>query len=157
MSHPAPDDRPPPSARFVRLDETDRPPVALMIDGRPAQALAGDTLLTALLQHGRRVRDSEFGCGPRAGFCLMGACQDCWVWTPQGGRLRACSTPVSAGLQVLTAPPAHHWPVTPDLAASAARVGEALPRRAPAGADSCATPGADAPTDTSCPATGDPA
>jgi predicted molibdopterin-dependent oxidoreductase YjgC len=104
-----------PPARFVRLAETDRPAIALQIDGQPASALAGDTLLVALLSNGRRVRDSEFGDGPRAGFCLMGACQDCWVWTPAGERLRACSTAVEAGMSVLTRPPAAHWPATPDL------------------------------------------
>ncbi len=122
-----PDHAPPPpaqpvrSARFVRLAETDRPAIALRIDGEDATALAGDTLLVALLMHGRRVRDSEFGDGPRAGFCLMGACQDCWVWTPAGERLRACSTPAEAGMDVLTRPPAHHWPVTPDLRDTLAR------------------------------------
>ncbi|MGO4608014.1 (2Fe-2S)-binding protein [Variovorax sp. 2RAF20] len=108
----------PPSAlpnRFVRLAETDRPALTLHIDGEARTALAGDTLLVALLSNGRRVRDSEFGDGPRAGFCLMGACQDCWVWTPAGERLRACSTPVEAGMSVLTRPPAAHWPATPDL------------------------------------------
>lgn len=84
------------------------------IDGRPVRALAGDTLLVALLTHGPRVRDSEFGDGSRAGFCLMGACQDCWVWTESGERLRACSTPVREGLAVLTHPPASLWPVTPE-------------------------------------------
>ncbi|RZM03489.1 MAG: (2Fe-2S)-binding protein [Variovorax sp.] len=108
-------------ARFVRLAETDRPAVALTIDGEAASALAGDTLLVALLTHGRRVRDSEFGDGPRAGFCLMGACQDCWVWTPDGDRLRACSTVAEAGMSVLTRPPAAHWPATPDLAQSLAK------------------------------------
>ncbi|NRF67503.1 (2Fe-2S)-binding protein [Aquincola sp. S2] len=101
--------------RFVRLAETDRPRVALRIDGIAATALAGDTLLVALLSHGRRVRDSEFGDGPRAGFCLMGACQDCWVWNETGERLRACSTPVEAGMAVRTRPPATQWPMTPDL------------------------------------------
>jgi hypothetical protein len=108
-------------ARFVRLAETDRPSVSLQIDGEGAAALAGDTLLVALLTHGRRVRDSEFGDGPRAGFCLMGACQDCWVWTPGGDRLRACSTVVEAGMSVLTRPPAAHWPATPDLGQSLAK------------------------------------
>ena len=103
------------AGRFVRVAEQQRPSVALTIDGQPAIALAGDTLLVALLVHGRRVRDSEFGDGPRAGFCLMGACQDCWVWTPTGQRLRACSTTVTDGLVVLTRPPATHWPRTPDL------------------------------------------
>jgi len=109
------------SARFVRLAETDRPAVALLIDGEARTALVGDTLLVALLSNGRRVRDSEFGDGPRAGFCLMGACQDCWVWTPTGERLRACSTAVEAGMSVLTRPPAQHWPATPDLLQSLAR------------------------------------
>ena len=105
----------PSSSRFVRLAELERAPIELRIDGQAATALQGDTLLVALLQHGRRVRDSEFGDGPRAGFCLMGACQDCWVWTEAGERLRACSTPVEAGMAVLTRPPARHWPATPHL------------------------------------------
>jgi hypothetical protein len=103
------------NSRFIRLAERDRDPVPMHIDGRPVRALAGDTLLVALLTHGPRVRDSEFGDGSRAGFCLMGACQDCWVWTESGERLRACSTPVREGLAVLTHPPASLWPVTPDL------------------------------------------
>jgi predicted molibdopterin-dependent oxidoreductase YjgC len=106
-----------PGSRFVRLAETERPTVAIRIDGERAQALAGDTLLVALLTHAGRVRDSEFGDGPRAGFCLMGACQDCWVWTESGERLRACSTPVQAGMNILTRPPASYWPTTPDLQA----------------------------------------
>jgi predicted molibdopterin-dependent oxidoreductase YjgC len=101
--------------RFVRLDEQQRSSIALQIDGRSATALQGDTLLVALLQNGRKLRDSEFGDGPRAGFCLMGACQDCWVWTEAGERLRACSTPAVAGMQLRTRPPAQHWPLTPDL------------------------------------------
>src|SRR6266702_1282497 len=82
----------PASARFVRLAEADRAPVPFTVDGTPASALDGDTLLVALLANGSRLRRSEFGDGNRAGFCLMGACQDCWVWTADGGRLRACST-----------------------------------------------------------------
>src|SRR5947199_244872 len=44
------------SSRFIRLAELDRAPVELRIDGQAANALQGDTLLVALLQHGRRVR-----------------------------------------------------------------------------------------------------
>ena len=95
----------PTAARFVRLAETSRPVVAFEVDGAPASALEGDTLLTALLASGRRVRQSEFGGETRAGFCLMAACQDCWVWTAAGERLRACSTPVAAGMRILTIDP----------------------------------------------------
>lgn len=80
----------------------DRPAVRFKVDGRDVSALAGDTLLVALLANGARVRTSEFGDGPRAGFCMMGACQDCWVVTESGERLRACSTPVEDGMSLIT-------------------------------------------------------
>jgi len=32
----------------------------------------------------------------------MGACQDCWVQTSEGSRLRACSTFVQPGMSLLT-------------------------------------------------------
>lgn len=88
--------------QLQRVAESGRRPVRISIDGEGASALEGDTVLTALLLHGRRLRDSEFGDGPRAGFCLMGACQDCWVTLDGGGRVRACSTYVRDGLSVLT-------------------------------------------------------
>jgi NADH dehydrogenase/NADH:ubiquinone oxidoreductase subunit G len=43
---------------------------------------------------------SEFGDGPRAGFCLMGACQDCWVAVEGMGRVRACTTLAQDGMAV---------------------------------------------------------
>ena len=97
------------SALLRRVGEHDRAIVRLEVDGAPLEARAGDTLLTALLLAGGRLRDSEFGDGPRAGFCLMGACQDCWVWTVSGDRLRACSTPAVADMRILTRPPP--WPL----------------------------------------------
>ena len=96
--------------RFIRLGETGRPAVRIEIDGKPASALEGDTLLVALLNNVDRLRQSEFGDGPRSGFCLMGACQDCWVWTARGERLRACSTPVADGMRILTDMPREIWP-----------------------------------------------
>ena len=90
------------SARFVRLAESARPQVTLLVDGQPIQALQGDTLLVAMLTAIGHLRSSEFGDGKRAGFCLMGACQDCWVWMADGSRLRACSTPVADGMRIVT-------------------------------------------------------
>lgn len=98
------------SGRFVRLGEADRPPVTLHVDGQPVTALEGDTLMVALLSAGGTLRQSEFGDGRRAGFCLMGACQDCWVWTETGDRLRACSTIAAAGQRILTSQPEATWP-----------------------------------------------
>ncbi len=87
---------------FRRLGERGRATVCLEVDGALIDALEGDTLLVALLTNGLRLRESEFGDGARAGFCLMGACQDCWVWAADGGRLRACTTEVAAGLRIVT-------------------------------------------------------
>jgi D-hydroxyproline dehydrogenase subunit gamma len=87
---------------FRRVGELARSPIRLDVDGTAIEALEGDTLLVALLANGVRLRDSEFGDAPRAGFCLMGACQDCWVWTADGGRLRACTTPATEGMSIVT-------------------------------------------------------
>lgn len=89
-------------SQLVRLAERERAPVAFMLDGRPATALEGDTVLTAVLTCSARLRNNEFSGQPRAGFCMMGACQDCWVATADGERLRACSTFIRAGMQLMT-------------------------------------------------------
>ncbi len=99
-----------PQPRFVRLGETGRVDVTIFVDGEAVAALAGDSLLVAVLTHQGRLRRSEFGPNARSGFCLMAACQDCWVWTEAGDRLRACDTPVRAGLSILTEQPDTSWP-----------------------------------------------
>jgi len=87
-----------------RVAETQRATVAFTLDGRPAQALEGDTVLTAVLTQGAQLRRNEFSHAPRAGFCLMGACQDCWVRLGDGRRVRACSTLLEAGQHISREP-----------------------------------------------------
>jgi predicted molibdopterin-dependent oxidoreductase YjgC len=100
------------TARFVRIAEFNRSTVEFEIDGTSCAALEGDTLLVAVLTHAAGLRSSEFGDGMRAGFCLMGACQDCWMWTSHGERIRACTSFVTAGMSVLTrAPSGASWPI----------------------------------------------
>ncbi len=72
------------------------------LDGQPAQARAGDTVLTAVLTQAERLRHTVRGHAPRAGFCLMSACQDCLVATEDGQRLRGCSTFIEPGMRLLT-------------------------------------------------------
>ena len=96
-----------PKSLMWRVAERDRPRCDYFLDGLPQSALVGDTVLTAILAHGTRLRQSEFSGGPRAGFCLMGACQDCWVWLEDGTRFRACSTLIEPAMRVLTRSPAH--------------------------------------------------
>jgi predicted molibdopterin-dependent oxidoreductase YjgC len=88
---------------FTRIAETQREPVSFSLDGRSVTALAGDTVLTAVLTQADSLRLSEFSGKPRAGFCLIGACQDCWMRTEDGQPLRACSTEIQAGMRLLTA------------------------------------------------------
>jgi predicted molibdopterin-dependent oxidoreductase YjgC len=87
---------------FHRIARTDHPAIAFVLDGTPHQGRHGDTLLTAILQASDAVRRSEFSHAPRAGFCLMGACQDCWVALEGGERVRACTTPLLSGMRVVT-------------------------------------------------------
>lgn len=87
---------------LTRLDGGPRAPLAFTLDGRPCTGFEGDTVLTAVLALGDVLRHSEFDAAPRAGFCLMGACQDCWMDSEDGPRLRACSTPLQAGMRLLT-------------------------------------------------------
>jgi D-hydroxyproline dehydrogenase subunit gamma len=88
--------------RFVRLAERGRAEIRLTIDGREVRALEGDTLAVALLANTGELRHSDFGQEVRSGFCLMGACQDCWVRDEQGNRIRACTTVARDGMAIIT-------------------------------------------------------
>ena len=87
---------------FRRVAERDRRRIAFTLDGEAAEALEGDTLLTAILMIRDYLRIAEFTEAPRAGFCLMGACQDCWVADSDGQALRACTTMVTHGMSIVT-------------------------------------------------------
>ena len=97
------------AGRIVRLAEFDRAQLHFTLDGQMCSALAGDTVLTAMLASGHALRRSEFGPEPRSGFCLMGACQDCWIWRDEGPRLRACTTLIAEGMRLRTTEP-ESWP-----------------------------------------------
>jgi predicted molibdopterin-dependent oxidoreductase YjgC len=96
------DTRPSPAGGlFQRLAGRSGATIAFTIDGAPAQAMAGDLLITAILVNRPNLRRFEFAATMRAGFCLMAGCQDCWVDLADGRRVRACSTPVEAGMAVI--------------------------------------------------------
>ena len=88
--------------QFRRIAERERRRLAFTLDDVEAQALEGDTVLTAILTSRGHLRIAEFTEAPRAGFCLMGACQDCWVATADGKSLRACSTYIAEGMAIVT-------------------------------------------------------
>jgi predicted molibdopterin-dependent oxidoreductase YjgC len=90
--------------QFRRIADRERRRVIFTLDGVETEALEGDTLLTAILTARARLRIAEFAEAPRAGFCLMGACQDCWVATADGRALRACTTYIVEGMTIVTRP-----------------------------------------------------
>ncbi len=90
---------------LTRLPLGERATIRFEVDGIACTGLAGDTVLTAVLALGDRLRLTEATGSPRAGFCLMGACQDCWMDSADGQRLRACSTPLASGMRLLTRRP----------------------------------------------------
>ena len=79
--------------------------VTIYLDSVAVPAHLGETVLTAILCHTTHVRRHDVDGTPRAGFCLMGACQDCWVWFSDGGGGRACTTSVGDGMRIATSPP----------------------------------------------------
>jgi len=88
-----------------RLSGPPRAEVAFELDGQPCTGLEGDSVLNAVLTLRDRLRDSDLHGTPRAGFCFMGACQDCWIWLANGRRVRACSEALQPGMQLFTRPP----------------------------------------------------
>jgi predicted molibdopterin-dependent oxidoreductase YjgC len=86
---------------FQRLVERRGAIVPFTIDGEPLEAREGDLLITAILLHRPALRRFEFSDSERAGFCMMAACQDCWVLLADGRHLRACSTAVEPGMAVI--------------------------------------------------------
>ncbi len=92
------------SGLFVRLKPRDGATLRITVDGAAVEARAGDTLMTAILLARPALRRFEFGPGMRAGFCLMGACQDCWVTLATGARVRACTTLAADGMSVVAGP-----------------------------------------------------
>lgn len=93
------------NARLVRAIVPDGPSVCILVDGVEVTAYAGESVLVAVLGQRNSLRKSEFGDGVRAGFCLMGACQDCWMWLADHTRVRACTTVVIDGMSILTDAP----------------------------------------------------
>ena len=94
------------TGRLVRAIVPDAPVVRILVDGEQVTAYTGESVLVAVLAERKALRRHEFSDEMRAGFCLMGACQDCWVWLADHSRVRACTTVVTDGMHVLTSPPA---------------------------------------------------
>ncbi len=92
------------AAQFRRRYRLAEQPVSFSLDGVRFEGRRGDTVLTAILSVQGKLRHTEFTGEPRAGFCLIGACQDCHVMTSEGHKLRACTTLLEDGMAFVTEP-----------------------------------------------------
>lgn len=83
-----------------------RPPaesVPFAFDGRDLVGRAGEPLTAALLANGvATFRTMPRSGEPRGGYCLVGRCTDCLVQVEGAPNVRACVTPLRAGLRVAT-------------------------------------------------------
>jgi predicted molibdopterin-dependent oxidoreductase YjgC len=75
--------------------------VDIVVDGRPVEAYAGESVAAALLAAGiRTFRTTDRREASRSYYCGMGVCHDCLVTVDDVPYVRACQTPVRAGMRV---------------------------------------------------------
>jgi predicted molibdopterin-dependent oxidoreductase YjgC len=78
-------------------------PIDISVNGHPVEAYAGETVSTVLMTSGHVIfqHDAETHM-PRSLFCGMGVCYNCMVTIDGVHNIRACVTPVAAGMVVET-------------------------------------------------------
>jgi aerobic-type carbon monoxide dehydrogenase small subunit (CoxS/CutS family) len=89
-------------AQFHRRYRLAEEQIPFLLDGVPCTGRRGDTVMVAILSVAGELRSTEFTGEKRAGFCLIGACQDCYVLTAEGSRVRACTTLLRPGMAFIT-------------------------------------------------------
>ena len=76
-------------------------PVGFTFDGKRVEALAGDTIASALYVEGRRTFSRSFKYHRRRGLlCCAGQCPNCLVAVDGAPGVRACTEPVREGMEV---------------------------------------------------------
>jgi predicted molibdopterin-dependent oxidoreductase YjgC len=77
--------------------------VGITVNGESLDARAGEPVAATLLAHGRRICHTTARTGePRGVFCATGLCADCLMQIDGIPGVRACVTPVRAGMRVDT-------------------------------------------------------
>ena len=76
--------------------------VQVLLDGAPVTGQPGESVATLLLRQGiRGWRRDQLGA-PRGLFCGIGQCFDCTLTVDGERHVRACVTPVRAGMAIDT-------------------------------------------------------
>jgi predicted molibdopterin-dependent oxidoreductase YjgC len=77
--------------------------MTILVDSQIVQVYPGETVATVLLALGQSTfRHTDHLHAPRGLFCGMGVCFDCLVTIDGQPNVRACMTPVRAGMVVET-------------------------------------------------------
>ncbi|WP_417450306.1 (2Fe-2S)-binding protein [Kordiimonas sp.] len=85
--------------------------VTVHLNGKDVTAYEGETVAAVLMLSAGRATGVDPLGKPRAPFCNMGVCYDCMVDIAASGdvsrsrKLRACMTPVTDGMVVVTSAP----------------------------------------------------
>jgi hypothetical protein len=80
------------------IENVSRPqPVDISVNGETVIAYEGESVAAALIAAGTIIMSRDSSGRYRGPFCNMGVCFDCMGAT---GRVRACLTPVRAGLKI---------------------------------------------------------
>ena len=109
--------------------------VELTFDGRRYTGYEGDTIASALYRAGVRVFSRSFKYHrPRGLLCLNGSCPNCLVNVDGMPNVRACSTPLKAGMTVRSQ---NAWP---SLKHDVLAINDRLDRFLPVGFHPCFTP-----------------
>jgi|SRR5699024_9297615 len=81
----------------------ERKTVSFTFNGKKYEGLKGDTIASALMAHGiRTLRVHEETGTPRGIYCNIGHCFECRVTVNGAEGIRACMTPISADLEVVS-------------------------------------------------------
>lgn len=77
--------------------------IQITIDGKSVEAFEGETVAAAMMAAGLRVfRNTAKTKAPRGMYCGMGICFECLVTINGVKNVRACLTPVTDGMTVVT-------------------------------------------------------
>lgn len=86
---------------FRSLDRAAEPAVPVTVDGAPALAHAGETVLALLLRLNKLpLRATPRRSQPRGPYCAMGVCYDCLVEIDDLGLRPSCLLPVRPGMAI---------------------------------------------------------
>lgn len=86
---------------FKRLDESPRPTVTVVINGRSVAVPQGESVAAAVLAENiGHTRTTPVNQQPRAPFCMMGVCFDCLMVIDGVPNQQACMVQVRDGMRI---------------------------------------------------------